>query len=57
MERARALESRLHEIALLPPGAPALGREESVRLIAELQEAVLSLRTIRDALGRVMEAP
>jgi len=57
MDRAIELEHRRQSLAVLPPGSPALGREEAVRLIAELQEAVLRLRNLRNALGRVMEAP
>jgi hypothetical protein len=47
VDRYYELEDWRQSIVMLPPGSPALDREDAVRLIAELQEA---LRALRDAL-------
>jgi hypothetical protein len=47
MDRYYELENWRRSIVMLPPGSAALDREEAVRLIAELQAA---LRSLRDAL-------
>jgi hypothetical protein len=44
MDRYYELEDWRRSIVMLPPGSAALDREEAVRLIAELQEALRSLR-------------
>jgi hypothetical protein len=54
MERPKDLESWRRSIIMLPPGTPALDREDAAALIAELQEAERKLRVIREALRGVI---
>jgi len=53
MDRYYELENWRRSIVMLPPGSPALGREDAAALVAELQEALRRLRALRDALRRV----
>ena len=41
-------------IAMLPPRAPAMNREEAMKLLAELQEAERWLGALRDGLGALL---
>jgi hypothetical protein len=41
------LENRLRSIAMLPPGAPALNRDEALELREQLKAALLELRKLR----------
>jgi hypothetical protein len=40
------LENRLRSIAMLPPGAPALNRDEALELLEQLAEALNELRRL-----------
>ena len=53
MERQYELESLRRSLAMLRPGAPALDREEAMRLVRELQELERQLRTLRQGLKRL----
>jgi hypothetical protein len=48
MDRYYELEDWRRSIVMLPPGSAALDREEAVRLIAELQDALRALRQPTD---------
>jgi hypothetical protein len=50
MDRYYELENWRRSLVMLPPGSLALGREDAVALIAELQEAEGQLRGLRNAL-------
>jgi vacuolar-type H+-ATPase subunit D/Vma8 len=54
VERQYELESLRRSIAMLRPGAPALDREEAMRLVRELQELERQLRTLRQGLQRLL---
>jgi hypothetical protein len=41
------VENRLRSIAMLPPGAPALNRDEALELLEQLNAALLALRKLR----------
>ena len=41
------VENRRRSIAMLPVGAPALNREEAAELLAQLEAALVELRTLR----------
>jgi hypothetical protein len=41
------LENRLRSIAMLPPGAPALNRDEAIELLDQLKAALVELRKLR----------
>jgi hypothetical protein len=43
------VENRRRSIAMLPPGAPALNRDEALELLEQLAGARLELRWIRKA--------
>ncbi|HXA74002.1 MAG TPA: hypothetical protein VNV83_07175 [Acidimicrobiales bacterium] len=47
MERRYELETLRRSLAMLRPGAPALDREEAMRLVRELQELERQMRTLR----------
>jgi hypothetical protein len=49
MERYYELEDLRRTLIMLPPQSPGLDREEAVRLLAELQDALRSLAAIRAA--------
>ena len=51
MERRYELESLRRSLAMLRPGAPALDREEAMRLVRELQDLERQLRTLREGLA------
>ena len=55
MERQFELESLRRSLAMLRPGAPALDREEAMRLVRELQALERQLRTMREGLVRLLE--
>ena len=38
------VENRLRSVAMLPPGAPALNRDEALELLEQLETALLELR-------------
>jgi hypothetical protein len=40
------VENRLRSIAMLPPGAPALNRDEALELLEQLEAALLALRKL-----------
>jgi vacuolar-type H+-ATPase subunit D/Vma8 len=50
MERRYELETLRRSLAMLRPGAPALDREEAMRLVRELQDLERQLRTLRRGL-------
>ena len=54
VERQNELESLRRSLAMLRPGAPALDREEAMRLVRELQELERQLRTLRQGLQRLL---
>ena len=54
VERQYELESLRRSLAMLRPGAPALDREEAMRLVRELQELERQLRTLRQGLKRLL---
>jgi hypothetical protein len=56
MERQYELESLRRSLAMLRPGAPALDREEAMRLVRELQALESQLRTLREGLQRLLAA-
>jgi hypothetical protein len=41
------VENRRRSIAMLPPGAPALDRDEALELLEELRAALLALRKLK----------
>jgi hypothetical protein len=43
------VENRRRSIAMLPPGAPALNREEALELLTQLAEALRELRRRDDS--------
>jgi vacuolar-type H+-ATPase subunit D/Vma8 len=55
VEREFELESLRRSLAMLRPGAPALDREEAIRLVRELQELERQSRTLRRGLQRLLE--
>ena len=55
MERQFELESLRRSLAMLRPGAPALDREEAMRLVRELQALERQVRTMREGLVRLLE--
>ncbi len=50
MERRYELETLRRSLAMLRPGAPALDREEAMRLVRELQDLERQLRRLRRGL-------
>jgi hypothetical protein len=54
MERQFELESLRRSLAMLRPGAPALDREEAMRLVRELQTLEKQLRAMREGLVRLL---
>jgi hypothetical protein len=54
MERRYELESLRRSLAMLRPGAPALDREDAMRLVRELQEFERQLRTLREGLQALL---
>jgi membrane protein YdbS with pleckstrin-like domain len=54
MERRYELETLRRSLAMLRPGAPALDREEAMRLVRELQELERQLRTLRRGLQELL---
>jgi hypothetical protein len=41
------VENRRRSVAMLPPGAPALDRNEALELLEQLKAALLELRNLR----------
>jgi hypothetical protein len=41
------VENRRRSIAMLPPGAPALNRDEALELLEQLRDALRELRSLR----------
>jgi vacuolar-type H+-ATPase subunit D/Vma8 len=54
MERRYELETLRRSLAMLRPGAPALDREEAMRLVRELQDLERQLRTLRRGLQQLL---
>lgn len=54
MERRYELETLRRSLAMLRPGAPALDREEAMRLVRELQDLERQLRTLRRGLQELL---
>jgi vacuolar-type H+-ATPase subunit D/Vma8 len=54
MERRYELETLRRSLAMLRPGAPALDREEAMRLVRELQQLEHQLRTMRQGLQQLL---
>lgn len=55
VERRYELETLRRSLAMLRPGAPALDREEAMRLVRELQAFERQVRTLREGLLRLLE--
>lgn len=56
MERRYELETLRRSLAMLRPGAPALDREDAMRLVRELQAFERQMRTLRQGLLRLLDA-
>jgi hypothetical protein len=41
------VENRRRSIAMLPPGAPALNRDEALEVLEQLKTALIELRKLR----------
>ncbi len=54
MERRYELETLRRSLAMLRPGAPALDREEAMRLVRELQDLERQLRKLRRGLEELL---
>jgi vacuolar-type H+-ATPase subunit D/Vma8 len=54
MERRYELETLRRSLAMLRPGAPALDREEAIRLVRELQSLERQMRTLRRGLEQLL---
>ncbi len=54
MERRYELEALRRSLAMLRPGAPALDREEAMRLVRELQDLERQLRRLRRGLQELL---
>jgi hypothetical protein len=55
MERQHEIESLRRSLAMLRPGAPALDREEAMRLVRELQGLERQVRTLRQGLLKLLD--
>jgi hypothetical protein len=55
VDRWHELENRRRALAMLPPEASALKREEAMRLLQELQTTERRLRRLRDGLSALLE--
>jgi hypothetical protein len=55
VERRYELETLRRSLAMLRPGAPALDREEAMRLVRELQAFERQVRTLREGLLHLLE--
>lgn len=55
MDRWYELENRRRALAMLPPEAAALKREEAMRLLEELQAMERRLRRLRDGLTALLD--
>jgi hypothetical protein len=55
MERRYELETLRRSLAMLRPGAPALDREEAIRLVRELQGLERQLRALRHGLQQLLD--
>jgi vacuolar-type H+-ATPase subunit D/Vma8 len=56
LERRYELETLRRSLAMLRPGAPALDREEALRLVRELQDLERQMRTLREGLEALLSA-
>jgi vacuolar-type H+-ATPase subunit D/Vma8 len=54
MDRRYELETLRRSLAMLRPGAPALDREEAIRLVRELQRLERQVRTLRHGLQQLL---
>ena len=54
MERRYELETLRRSLAMLRPGAPALDREEAMRLVRELQDLERQMRTLRRGIQELL---
>jgi vacuolar-type H+-ATPase subunit D/Vma8 len=54
MERRYELETLRRSLVMLRPGAPALDREEAMRLVRELQDLERQLRRLRRGLQELL---
>jgi vacuolar-type H+-ATPase subunit D/Vma8 len=54
MERRYELETLRRSLVMLRPGAPALDREEAMRLVRELQDLERQLRRLRQGLQELL---
>jgi vacuolar-type H+-ATPase subunit D/Vma8 len=54
MERRYELETLRRSLAMLRPGAPALDREEAMRLVRELQDFERQVRKLRHGLQQLL---
>lgn len=55
MDRWHELENQRRALAMLPPEAAALRREEAMRLLQELQTMERRLRRLRAGLAALLE--
>jgi hypothetical protein len=45
------VENRRRSIAMLPPGAPALNRDEALELLSQHRDALREIRELRERLA------
>jgi hypothetical protein len=55
VERRYVLDRLARSLAMLSPGAPALDREQAMRLVAELEQAERRLAELIDELRRLAD--
>jgi hypothetical protein len=55
VERRYVLDTLARSLAMLTPGAPALNREDAMRLVAELEEAERRLAQLIGELRRLAD--
>jgi len=55
MDRHYELELLRRSVAMLAPGAPAVSREDALRLLSELGDVEQRLARLRDELRRLAE--
>jgi len=55
VERRYELETLRRSLVMLRPGAPALDREEAMRLVRELQAFERQVRTLREGLLHLLD--
>jgi hypothetical protein len=51
LEQSHRVEQLRRSVVMLPPGAPALNRDEAAAVLGALVEALLEVRRLRDERG------